>query len=234
MKEQLTEENINKLFTFVKSKYVHYIDVQHEIVDHLASAIEEKQKEDFSLSFDRALNQVYSKFPITGFVLMVEEKSKALNKFWLKKFLGYMLSYMKLPKIIIAGFLIYLFHLILHFGFIISPEQLYYILVSLTLLSAGYRYKYGFEFSKEFRDNYLVTGTYLSLYSGIWFIYFFIPLYTSIGSSSIIEFGYWQSITLSVYLSTIILLLHAYTFVFPKMLKNELQNKYGHLKIKLT
>lgn len=234
MKKQLSEEEVEKLFKFVKSKYVHYIDVQYEIVDHLASAIEDKQIENPSLSFNRALSEVYSKFPITGFVLMVEEKSKALKKFWMKKFLGFMLSYLKLPKIIIAGFLIYLLHLILHTGFMISPKQLYFVFISLAILSAGYRYKYGFEFSKKFRDKYLVTGTYLSFYIGVWFFYFYIPLNSSIGSGTVSEIGYWQSLILSVYLTSITLLLHAYTFVFPKMLKQELKEKYSHLNIKLA
>ncbi len=233
MKEQLTEEEIAKLFKFVKSKYVHYIDVQYEIVDHLASAIEEKQTDSPSMSFDRALSEVYGKFPITGFAIMIAEKSSALKKFWVKKFLGFMLGYMKLPKIIIAGFLIYLLHLILYNGFLISPKQLYLTLVMLAILSAGYRYKYGFEFSKEFRHNYLVTGTYLSFYVGVWFFYFFAPLHFS-GSQHLEEFGYLQSWILSVYLTSITLLLHAYTFVFPKMLKKELQEKYSHLNIKLA
>lgn len=232
MKEQLSEEEIGKLFKFVKSKYVHYIDVQYEIVDHLASAIEEKQGENPSWSFDRALREVYSKFPITGFAIMIVEKSSALKKFWLKKFFGFMLSYLKLPKIIIAGFLIYLLHLILHTGFLISPNQLYIILVLLSLSSALYRYIYGFEFSKEFREKYLVTGTYLSFYGGVWFFYFYMPL-NSIGQT-VGDFGYWTSLVLSVYITSITLLLHAYTFVFPKMLKNELKEKYSHLNIKLA
>jgi hypothetical protein len=216
----------------VESKYVPYIDLQHEIVDHLASSIEEKQIENPSLSFDLALSEVYSKFPITGFTVIIGEKSSALKRFWIKIFLAFMLRYLKLPKIAIAGCLIYLLHIILHYGFMISPKQLYYVYGILVLASVGYRYNYGFEFSKEFREKHLVTGTYLSFYGVV--MYFYIPLYSSIGSSTISEFGYWQSWILSDYLTSIILLLHAYTFVFPMMLKKELQEKYSHINIKLA
>ena len=120
--------------------------MQHEIVDHLASAIEDVQKADPALSFNKVLNQVYSKFPITGFAVMVLAKESELKRFWVKKFLSFMLSYMKLPKIIIAAFLIFIFQTVLSTGLLINPKQLYFILIILTLCSAAYRYKYGFEF----------------------------------------------------------------------------------------
>ncbi|MFZ1455121.1 MAG: hypothetical protein WAT46_03705 [Saprospiraceae bacterium] len=44
MEKQLTMEQIETLFSFVKSKYVRYIDVQYELVDHLASAIEDEMQ----------------------------------------------------------------------------------------------------------------------------------------------------------------------------------------------
>lgn len=235
MKEQLTKEEIDKLFKFVKSKYVHFIDVQYEIVDHLASAIEEKQEEDSSLSFDRALREVYSKFPITGFVHFVAEKQSALSRYWLKRFLSFMLSYMKLPKIIIAGFLIYIFQLILSTDFLITPKQLYITLVILSFASVIYRYKYGFEFNKEFRDKYLVTGTYLSFYGGIFAFNFYLPFNMSINSAAEVEIlGPLQSWILAVYITIASLWIHASTFVFPEMLKQELTNKYSHLNIKLA
>lgn len=78
----LTDTQIQSLYKFVESKYVRYIDVQHEIVDHLACAIEDKMQEQPSLSFESALSQVYSQYPITGFALLVSSKEKALDKYW--------------------------------------------------------------------------------------------------------------------------------------------------------
>ncbi len=235
MKEQLSEEEIGKLFKFVKSKYVHYIDVQYEIVDHLASAIEEKQEENPSWSFDRALREVYSKFPITGFAHFVAEKQSALSKYWWKRFLSFMLSYMKLPKVTIAGFLVYFFQLILSTGFLISPLQLYYSLVALSFCSVVYRFKYGFEFKKEFREKYLVTGSYLSYYGGVFSFYLYFPLNMTVNTGQ--EAVLLSPITswfMATYIAIALLWIHASTFVFPEMLKQELTNKYSHLNLKIA
>lgn len=40
MKKQVSPAQVEALFKFFRSKYVHYYDVQIELVDHFASAIE--------------------------------------------------------------------------------------------------------------------------------------------------------------------------------------------------
>jgi len=235
MKEQLSEKEIDRLFKFVRSKYVHYVDVQYEIVDHLASAIEEKQADNPSLSFNRALEEVYGKFPITGFVHFVAEKQSALCKFWWKKFLSFMLSYLKLPKVIISGFLVYFFQLILSNSFVITPKQVYYFLVVISFCCIAWRFFYGFEFKKELRDKYLVTGTYLSFYSGVFACYIYFPLNMAVNNGyETVIFSTLTSWIMAVYITVALLWVHASTFVFPKMLSQELDEKYGHLNIKLT
>ncbi len=76
----LTEQQIEELFTFTRKKYVHYYDLQQELVDHLACSIEEEMASDQRLSFENALQKVYSRFGIFGFAKVVQEKSAALHK----------------------------------------------------------------------------------------------------------------------------------------------------------
>ncbi len=76
----LTDEQIGTLFKFVKSKYVDFYDVQIELVDHLASEVEQRMAEAPGVTFDAALQQVYRGFGIFGFSDLVEEKQKAVNK----------------------------------------------------------------------------------------------------------------------------------------------------------
>jgi len=102
MTNQLSKEEIDQLFKFVESKNVKYKDVQFEIVDHLASAIEEMQESDPTLSFNSALLRTYAKFPITGFAVMILAKEKALSKFWKKRFFSAFLSCFSYPKIILT------------------------------------------------------------------------------------------------------------------------------------
>lgn len=237
MKEQLTEEQIEKLFKFVKSKYVHFIDVQHEIVDHLASAIEEKQREDPNLSFNRALNMVYAGFPITGFGQLTAEKHNALTKFWRKKFIGFMLQYLKLPKIAIFAFLSFMIYHLLQNG---THQTLWFLYVSIVLFSIGsgaYRYIFAFEFNKDFREKYLVTNTYFSMHAGFYFIYFYIPVRESLEgykNLSPLNYSETQSWLFAIYFVIILLWIHAAYFEFPKMLKKEIEEKYHYLNLKLT
>lgn len=235
MNEQLSKNEVEMLFKFVKSKYVHYIDVQHEIVDHLASSIEEMKAKNPSVSFETALRQVYSNFPITGFASLVAEKQTSLSRYWTKRFWGYMLSYMRLPKIIIAGLLVYIFQLILSNGLSITPSQLYIVLVIAAFCSVGYRYKYGFEFNKDFRDKYLVTSTYLAFYAGIFSMNFYFPLNMALVSApETVVFDPVQSWLFAIYIVVCVLWIHGSTFIFPKMLKQELEEKYSHLNIKIA
>lgn len=76
----LSAEQIQILFDFTKKKYVHFYDLQSEIVDHLAAAIEDKMSENNKLTFEHALEEVYRGFGIFGFSQVVREKEKQIDK----------------------------------------------------------------------------------------------------------------------------------------------------------
>ena len=96
----LSRAEIKKLFDFTRKKRVRFIDVQIELVDHLASSIEELQKEQPTLKFDQALAKVYGRFPITGFNNLIVEKTKALRFFWWYNLKSYLIEFLKWPKIL--------------------------------------------------------------------------------------------------------------------------------------
>ena len=76
----LSKEQIEQLFTFTQKKFVHWYDLQIELVDHLANKIEAEMAADKALSFERALGNVYASFGIFGFAKIVSEKQEALRK----------------------------------------------------------------------------------------------------------------------------------------------------------
>ncbi|GGD83663.1 hypothetical protein GCM10011514_54650 [Emticicia aquatilis] len=97
---KLTAAQIEELYAFTRKKYVEYYDVQTELVDHLASSIEEKMSTS-NINFETALQQVYTQFGIFGFSDLVGQKEmevaiKGRNLFR-KSFVGYF----KLPKILL-------------------------------------------------------------------------------------------------------------------------------------
>lgn len=70
----LSKDQIAYLFKFCEKHFVYYYDVQTELVDHLSSAIEAAQSENPKLSFEDALDKVYSGFGVMGFAPIVQEK----------------------------------------------------------------------------------------------------------------------------------------------------------------
>ena len=77
---KLTNQQIEQLFTFTRQHYVEYYDLQSELVDHLANAIEEQWKENPKCSFEEALGIEFKKFGVFGFMDVVEQRQMALSK----------------------------------------------------------------------------------------------------------------------------------------------------------
>ena len=63
---KLNPSQIDRLFTFTRQHYVEYYDLQTELVDHLAHAIEAQWQEKPKLSFEDALNIEFKKFVFAG------------------------------------------------------------------------------------------------------------------------------------------------------------------------
>ena len=76
----LTKEQIAALFIFTDKKMVRWYDLQTELVDHLATAIERKMSENPTCSFEDALAYVYAGFGIFGFAKIVQMKEVQLRK----------------------------------------------------------------------------------------------------------------------------------------------------------
>lgn len=79
-KPVFTPEQIETLYRFCKKHYVHHYDLQTELVDHLASAIEDKLAEDPQATFDSALDEVYKGFGFGGFARVVAQRTKEMQR----------------------------------------------------------------------------------------------------------------------------------------------------------
>ena len=73
----LTKEQIDYLCDFCQARGVPYYDMQLELVDHLASAIEKELADHPGWSFQQAVDMVYASFGGDGFAPLVREKRKA-------------------------------------------------------------------------------------------------------------------------------------------------------------
>ncbi|NNT71033.1 hypothetical protein HKT18_02280 [Flavobacterium sp. IMCC34852] len=97
---KLSAEQIERLYAFTRQHYVEYYDLQTELVDHLANAIEEQWQQNPKLSFEEALQKEFKKFGVFGFMEVVEKRQAALNKKYNKLVWNELKSFFRLPKII--------------------------------------------------------------------------------------------------------------------------------------
>ena len=150
MKTELTEQQINELFTFCKKRHVQYYDVQIELVDHLANAIEDMQKANPALGFSEALQTAGNQFSDDEFKEIVKSKKKMLakqfKKMWWKEFV----SYFTIPKIavtIVAIMVIYVLSNYIH-----SLEKFAQIFYFVMLMVSTF-FSYSLGKAKIVRQN---------------------------------------------------------------------------------
>jgi hypothetical protein len=131
---KLSESQITKLFAFVEKKFVHWYDLQIEIVDHLASSIETEMQSNPNLTFELALERIYKGFGIFGFAKIVQEKQAQLAKSAKRKWWIQLLSFFKWPRMILFLTLVsavYTISLLLRSDLL--NEAFLYIYITLSL-----------------------------------------------------------------------------------------------------
>ena len=103
---KLTPNEIEGLFLFCRKRKVKYYDVQLELVDHLATSIEEIWRTQPEIPFQDALTKIYLSFGVHGFLNMGKAKKRELRKKYDRLIWTYLIDFYRLPKIIFTVFLV--------------------------------------------------------------------------------------------------------------------------------
>lgn len=100
---KLTSEQIEELHEFCYFQSVFHYDMQVELVDHLASGIEKRWNENPAMSFQDALYELNQEFGgHAGFVIIRQEKEKALRKKYRRLLWQFVADYYKFPRIMVT------------------------------------------------------------------------------------------------------------------------------------
>ena len=97
---KLNELQIEKLYLFTRQHFVEWYDLQTELVDHLANAIETQWQEFPNRTFEEALQIEFKKFGVFGFMDVVEKRQAALGKKYAKIIWSHFKNFFHLPQII--------------------------------------------------------------------------------------------------------------------------------------
>jgi hypothetical protein len=127
--KKVTPAQVEQLYTFTRAHFVAYYDLQTELADHIANAIEAQWQQNPNLSFDHALALEFKKFGVYGFSDVVEQRQKALAKKYRKLMGLYFKQFFTFPRIVLTALLTLLTFKILEY------ESLLYIV--LIVLLAG-------------------------------------------------------------------------------------------------
>jgi hypothetical protein len=100
---KLTTQQIDKLYTFTRQHYVEWYDLQSELVDHLANAIEQEWEQNPNRTFDEILNTEFKKFGIFGFMDVVEQKQKQLRRRYHSIIWSHFKDFFGFPKIVVTA-----------------------------------------------------------------------------------------------------------------------------------
>jgi len=148
--KKISQEQMQKLFTFTRQHFVEYYDLQAELADHLANAIEARWAEQPHLSFDEALQLEFKKFGIFGFSDIVEQRQKALTKRYYRLVWQEVRKSVNIPVSIVAiasGFLL--------FKSILLLPWIYMALLSVFLTGSSVRL---WRIRKQYRERLRKTG----------------------------------------------------------------------------
>ena len=228
--QTLQAQHVKKIHAYLQSQYVHYLDVQLELVDHIAAAIERRMTSE-ELTFDNAYRLEIKKWTWQDLDAIIEKKRKSLNRFWNKKMYSYVLSFLTFPKIATL-LLIYGLLVGVVFTFVLIDVFVLYAVASLGIMfmiafGCGGYYMYALD---SYQEQYLAVESYRK---GMYSIYslFFVG-YIIMQEFPIVEFTDVEKVFfLSVLIVLAGALFYATWFVFPKWLRRDVFEQYAHLLI---
>ncbi|TQD40782.1 hypothetical protein [Haloflavibacter putidus] len=99
--KKLNKQQIERLYNFTDAHFVEYQEVQNELVDHLANAIEAQWEINPNKDFETALQEEFKKFGVYGFLEVVEARQKTIEKRYYKIILREIKAFLNLPRIVV-------------------------------------------------------------------------------------------------------------------------------------
>jgi len=169
--KKISPEQNEMLFEFTRKHYVEYYDLQNELADHLANAIEERWLIQPNLSFNEALHLEFKKFGVFGFMGVVESRQLALTKKYNKLIWGYMKQFIKLPQILITLACFMIAYKAIQFNVVFY--QIFFF--ATFLLSLGVFITKNKKYRKKVKQTgrkWLFEEILMNFGQGSWFIYF--------------------------------------------------------------
>ncbi|MFJ1366597.1 hypothetical protein ACILDU_09175 [Capnocytophaga canimorsus] len=149
--KKVNSQQIEYLYKFTRQHYVEYYDVQTELVDHLANAIEAHWQTFPNDDFETTLQKEFRKFGVCGFSDVVEQKTKQMRKRYNRILWQHVKTFFSPPKLLITLLLFILIFKALSFF-----TQTYWVLtgiMSIWLIGAIILIRFNYKLRKKSPDT---------------------------------------------------------------------------------
>ncbi len=215
MKLSLTQ--INHIKSRIEKKGFKYLDVQAEIIDHMASAIEDKISDNPTLSVDEAYDLTYAELGIFAFSNFEESITKKIKSELFHSFLR------KLKNLILSFFIFIPIALsVLAYRLQNSYPQNFLTICYLFMF--GYTFFIGLAWLKIYqKDKFLKKYLTFRISFGVHFSISYVMFYLLFFSNSFLTNSILSEPALVIYFA-IFVLLHLAQFYAAKTMVNKIKN----------
>jgi hypothetical protein len=229
---KLNQEQIESLYQFTRQHYVEWYDLQTELVDHLANAIENQWQQNPKLSFEDALQIEFKKFGVFGFMDVVEKRQASLNKKYNKIVWNHFKEFFTIPKIFASLTFIGLLFYVLNLNF----YQREILLISISFCVISFVFILFYRKIKEKRENKITDKRWL--FKEIIFSYgsiagmFYLPFQIVINheNSNAIHSVFWQ-LVFSFLIISMFLIEYIILFEIPSKAEEYLKATYPEYEL---
>ena len=153
---ELSKEQLLQIDNYIFSCGIKYYDVKAEIVDHFATILEQKLDKNPTLDFKQEIINIHKNFSNKGFSKLLEEKTKSVEKIFYKQSLKHLVSFLKLPKIIITVILFYVLFLMMNL--FDDKENFFFLIYSFSLLLVIRIFYQNRKIEKQNKERFLVLN----------------------------------------------------------------------------
>ncbi|NRB49590.1 MAG: hypothetical protein HRU41_18060 [Saprospiraceae bacterium] len=134
MEKQVSKLQLDTLVQFIKAKGVKHYDIQLEIADHFASAIEDEWQNNPDLVLEEEMVNLYQEFKDPKFKKLIATKGRALQRKWLGRCWKHFKGFFTLPKLVITIAMILGFQAV--FNAAANPLQIFKFCAFLVILTS--------------------------------------------------------------------------------------------------
>jgi hypothetical protein len=226
-----TPEQIERLYRFTREHYVEWYDLQTELVDHLANAIEQQWQENPKISFEDALQIEFKKFGVFGFMDVVEKRQLALGKKYNQLVWHHLKDFFTIPKIIgTASAIGFLFMVMQKF------QLAHIVIVTLFLLSSVVFWIAILRMSRKNKKQAQLLGKKW-LFKDIIFGFgsfgglSYLPIQIALQITDKMQFNIFSSIIISITVVSVLLFNYIILIIIPSKAEEYLKATYPEYEL---